>query len=195
MQSCTLLGMMRANCRAPGGRLAKQASKAPATKKSLLKCPPISFRYSYSCILLQLYSSQRFFSHSPSPHPSPTPLLGLLPLPGRATASRTTSDESGVEVAPRRVEQQGTVPHHLLAGRHLAPSPSTPDSDDEWGRYIGRCAAGMPTAQQSHDDRPRAPSGPSPPSPGTLRRQSGAEEIFRRPCRLVLNRGAWAAEA
>ena len=33
MQPYTLLGMMRPNCIAPGGRLAKQGQKAPATMR------------------------------------------------------------------------------------------------------------------------------------------------------------------
>lgn len=81
------------------------------------------------------------------------PSTRLLSLTGRATASRTTSDESGYvvapgraerrgqvlrhlvaerppsshidEVAPRWAEQQGTVLRHLVAARPLAPSSST----------------------------------------------------------------------
>ena len=85
--------------------------------------------------------------------------------PGRSCVQETDSPthcgqthSGGVECRSRRGKEmcpaltQVTGPRHKTLLRQRR-------------RLIGRCAAGMPTAQQSHDDRPRAPNAHLP-NPG-----------------------------
>jgi len=102
--------------------------------------------------------------------PQPPPTLSHLLLPplqplsfARARACLSPqdvqrlralqSDDSGAGGETLR-EHGKAQARYMRFPRCSQPNPQS----TQWRRLIGRCAAGMPTAQQSHDGRPRAPS-------------------------------------
>ena len=132
-------------------------------------------------------------SFSPPSSSAPTPLVRpstCLPLsPRTCNGSRTTKRRK--QGGRRNASGDGERRKLSIC---LTPWRSQPNPQStQWRRLIGRGAAGMPAVQQSQDDRLRALSGTSLQRPisgqlrRSLRRQSGADGIFRKQGRSVLN--------